>query len=102
MTFLSLELVSYGWWVLGAAVRGRTLTRFRACAGTERQTTGMAVGVATSAASANPLSQGHDDPLRPAHVGLAPDVLVPTDASDQAVAVRSQPVDRRLQVVDFE
>jgi hypothetical protein len=53
-------------------------------------------------ASADPLSQGNDDPLWPAHVGHAPDVLVLTDAADQAVAVRSQPVDRRLQVVDFE
>ena len=52
--------------------------------------------------SANPLGQGHDDPFWPANVGHAPDVLVLTDAADQAVAVRSQPVDRRLQVVDFE
>ena len=52
--------------------------------------------------SADPLSQGNDDPLWPANVGHAPDVLVLTDAADQAVAVRSQPVDRRLQVVDFE
>jgi hypothetical protein len=53
-------------------------------------------------ASADPLSQGNDDPLRPAHVRHAPDVLVLTDATDQAVAVRSQQVDRRLQVIDFE
>lgn len=32
----------------------------------------------------------------------APDVLVLTDAANQAVAVRSQPVDCRLQVPDFE
>ena len=42
------------------------------------------------------------DPLWPAHVGHAPDVLVLTEAADQAVAVCSQPVDRRLNVVDFE
>ena len=59
-------------------------------------------GLRRRGASADPLSQGHDDPLWPAHVGHAPDVLVLTDAADQAVAVRSQPVDRRLQVVDFE
>jgi hypothetical protein len=52
--------------------------------------------------SADPLGQGHDDSFRPAHVGHPPDVLVLTDAADQAVAVRSQLVDRRLQVVDFE
>jgi hypothetical protein len=52
--------------------------------------------------SADSLSQGNDDPLWPAHVSHAPDVLVLTDAADQAVAVRSRPVDRRLQVVDFE
>src|SRR5437588_2063998 len=53
-------------------------------------------------ASADPLSQGHDDPIWPAHVGHAPDVLVLADAADQAVAVRSQLVDCRLQVVDLE
>jgi hypothetical protein len=47
-------------------------------------------------ASADPFSQGNDDPLWPAHVRHAPDVLVPTDAADQAVAVRGQPVDRPL------
>ena len=53
-------------------------------------------------ASADPISQGNDDPLWPAHIGHAPDVLVLTDAADQAVAVCSQPVDRRPNVVDFE
>src|SRR5437660_12565228 len=48
------------------------------------------------------LGQGHDDSLRPAHVRHAPDVLVLTDATDQAVTVRSQPVDNRLEVVHFE
>ncbi len=37
---------------------------------------------ATTGASADPLSQGNDDPLWPAHVGHSPDVLVLTDASD--------------------
>lgn len=59
-------------------------------------------GAATRSVSADPLSQGNDDPLWPANVGHAPDVLVLTDAADQALAVRGQPVDRRLKVVDFE
>ena len=49
-----------------------------------------------------PLSQGNDDPLWPANVGHAPEVLVLTDAADEAVAIRGEPVDRRLKVVDFE
>src|SRR5437773_3951308 len=49
--------------------------------------------------SVDSLGQGHDDSLRPAHVGHAPDVLVLTDAANQAVAVRSQPVDNLLEVV---
>src|SRR5256886_16656023 len=52
--------------------------------------------------SVDSLGQGHDDSLRPAHVGHAPDVLVLTDAANQAVAVRSQPVDNLLEVVHFE
>ena len=52
--------------------------------------------------SADPLSQGNDDPLWPAHVGHAPDVLVLTDAADQAEAVGGQSVNCRLQVVHFE
>lgn len=52
--------------------------------------------------SVDSLGQGHDDSLRPAHVRHAPDVLVLTDAADQAVAVRSQPVNNRLEVVHFE
>src|SRR3989441_1715484 len=55
-----------------------------------------------SAGSVDSLGQGHDDSLRPAHVGHAPDVLVLTDAADQAVAVRSQPVNNRLEVVHYE
>ena len=70
---------------------------------TKPQTTGMVLrGLRRRGASADPLSQGNDDPLWPAHVGHAPDVLVLTDAADQAVAVRNQLVDRRLQIVDFE
>ena len=52
--------------------------------------------------SADPLGQGHDDPLRTAHVGHAPDVLVLADVADQPVAVRRQLVDGRLEVVDLE
>jgi 5-methyltetrahydropteroyltriglutamate--homocysteine methyltransferase len=52
--------------------------------------------------SADALGQGHDDPLRTAHVGHAPDVLVLADAADQPVALRGQPVDGRLEVVDLE
>jgi hypothetical protein len=52
--------------------------------------------------SADPLGQRHDDPLRTAHVGHAPDVLVLADVADQPVAVRGQPVDGRLEVVDLE
>src|SRR5207247_729272 len=55
-----------------------------------------------SAGSVDSLGQRHDDSLRPAHVGHAPDVLVLTDAADQAMAVHSQPVDNRLEVVHFE
>src|SRR6266851_9445596 len=62
----------------------------------------LGVGAASSAGSVDSLGQGHDDSLRPAHVGHAPDVLILTDAADQAVAVRSQPVDNRLEVVHFE
>ena len=47
--------------------------------------------------SVDSLGQGHDDSLRPAHVRHAPNVLVLTDTADQAVAVRSQPVDNRLE-----
>ena len=57
---------------------------------------------ATRGVSADPLSQGNDDPLWPANVGHTPDLPVLTDAADQAVAIRGQPVDRRLKVVDFE
>src|SRR4051794_35115924 len=53
-------------------------------------------------ASADPLGQGHDDPFRSAHVGHAPNALVLADAADQAVTVRGQPVDGRLQVVHLE
>ena len=59
-------------------------------------------GLRRPRASAGPLSQGNDDPLWPAHVGHAPNVLVLTDAADQAVAVRGQSVHCRMQVVDFE
>jgi len=38
--------------------------------------------------SVDTLGQGHDDPLRSAHIHHAPDVLVLTDAADQPVAVR--------------
>jgi hypothetical protein len=55
-----------------------------------------------TAASADPLGQGHDDSLRSAHVGHAPDVLVFTYAANQTVAVRGQPVDSRLKVVHHE
>ena len=41
-------------------------------------------------------------PLGFAHVGHAPDVLVLADAADQPVAVRGQPVDGGLEVVDLE
>ena len=57
---------------------------------------------AMSGASADPLSQGNDDSLWSAHIGHAPDVLILTDAADQGVAIRSQQVDRCLQVVDLE
>ena len=33
--------------------------------------------------SADPLGQGHDDPLRTSHVGHAPDVFVLADVADQ-------------------
>jgi hypothetical protein len=52
--------------------------------------------------SADPLGQRIDDPLRSAHVGHAPEVLGLADISDQSVASRGQPVDGRLEVVDFE
>jgi len=55
-----------------------------------------------TAASADPLGQGHDDSLRSAHVVHAPEVLVLTHAANQAVAVRGQPVDGRLKVVHLE
>src|SRR4029077_15445519 len=38
--------------------------------------------------SADPLGQRHDYPLRAAHVGHAPGVLVLADVADQPVAVR--------------
>ncbi len=50
----------------------------------------------------SPLKQGYEEPLWATHVGHAREGFVLTDAADQAVAVRSQPVHRRLQVVDFE
>src|ERR1700710_2338639 len=62
----------------------------------------MALGTHPERRSADPLGQGHDDPLRTAHIGHAPDVLVLADVADQPVAVRSQPVDSRLEVVDLE
>jgi hypothetical protein len=46
--------------------------------------------------STDPLGQGHDDPLRSAPVGHAPDVLVLTDAADRGLAVCGQPVDGGL------
>ena len=46
------------------------------------QTTDMASRDFDVGGSADPLSQGHDEPLGPAHVGHAPDVLVLTDAAD--------------------
>src|SRR5438445_12593873 len=62
----------------------------------------LALRLRPSAGSVDSLRQGHDDSLRPAHVGHAPDVLVLTDAADQAVAVRGQPVDNRLEVVHYK
>jgi hypothetical protein len=52
--------------------------------------------------SADPLGQGHGDPLRTAHVRRPPDVVIRADVADQPVAVRGPPVDRRLEVVDLE
>jgi hypothetical protein len=56
-------------------------------------------GLRVAGQSADPLIQGHDDSLWPANVGHEPDVLVLTDAPDQAVAVCSQPADRRLRAL---
>jgi hypothetical protein len=53
-------------------------------------------------ASVDPLGQRDDDFLRPAHLGHTPGVLVLTDPADQSVSVRSQAVDRRLEVDDLE
>src|SRR6266853_3681353 len=58
--------------------------------------------VRLSGRSVDALGQGDDNPLRPAHVGHAPDVLVLTDTADQAVAVHGQTVDNRLEVVHYE
>ena len=52
--------------------------------------------------SAEALGQGHDDPLRPAHVGHPPAVLVLADTADEPVAVGGQLVEGRLEVVDLE
>ena len=96
-----------------AAARGRQALRTpragvvragqirRRTSGTRRHRA-PAPGIARPPASADPLSQRHDDPLRPAYIGHPPDVLILTDTAHQAVPVRSQPVDRRLQVVDFK
>src|SRR5258708_13816820 len=67
-----------------------------------RRKAAFGVGAAPSAGSVDSLGQGHDDSLGPAHVGHAPDVLVLTDAADQAIAVRSQPVDNPLEVVHYK
>ena len=52
--------------------------------------------------SADPLGEGHDDPLGPADVRHPPDVLVPADTADQPVTVGGQPLDGGVQVVDLE
>jgi hypothetical protein len=43
-----------------------------------------------------------DDPLRIADVGHEPEGLVLADGADQPIAVRGQPIDRRLEVIDVE
>jgi hypothetical protein len=53
-------------------------------------------------ASADVLEQGHDDPLRPTHVGHPHAVLVLADAADEPVPVHSQLIDDRLEVADLE
>src|SRR3954447_184772 len=52
--------------------------------------------------SINALGQRHDDPLWSSDVCHAPYVLVLADASNHAVAVRGQPVDGGLQIVNLE
>jgi putative methionine-R-sulfoxide reductase with GAF domain len=53
-------------------------------------------------ASADLLEQGHDNPLRPTHVGHPHAVLVLADAADEPVPVHSQLIDDRLEVADLE
>src|SRR5664280_1134218 len=52
--------------------------------------------------SADALGQRDDDPFRPPDVGHPPSALVLADATNQAVALGSCPIDSRLQVVDLE
>src|ERR1700722_21008041 len=56
----------------------------------------------TGRGSADWLGQVHDEPLGSAHRGHAPAVLVLTDAADQVVAVRGEPVEDRPEVVQLE
>jgi hypothetical protein len=51
---------------------------------------------------ADALGQGHDDPFRPTHIRHAPDLLVLTDATDKAVAVRGEALQDGIEVVDLE
>ena len=57
---------------------------------------------AITRASADLLGKGDDDPLWPAHIGHAPDVLVLAAAADQPVSVGSQPGDDCGKVVDLK
>src|SRR6266566_9313377 len=52
--------------------------------------------------SVDSLGQVHDEPLGSAQRRHAPDALVLTDAADQVVAVRGEPVEDRLKVVHLE
>src|SRR6266545_3539461 len=52
--------------------------------------------------SVDSLGEVDDDSLRSAHRGHAPDALVLADAADQAVAVRGQSIEDRLEAIHFE
>src|SRR5580700_484663 len=56
----------------------------------------------TGRGSVDSLGEVHDEPLGSAHRRHAPAVLVLTDAADQVVAVRGEPVEDRLKVVHLE
>ena len=85
----------------GIGIRDARRADFTECAATGLHPHEQAVWLAAGGIN-HPLGQGHDDSLQSEHVGHAPDVLVLTHAANQAVAVRGQPVDGRLKVVDLE